>query len=180
MTNRIWFTAIALLFVTGCSSTHTIHHDGESGYKYSDLNRKARGKVAEVTLRDGRKFTMLNVQVAADSTSWIDPGKNAFQHVATADIAGISIIRSGKGALAGLVAGAVSGLAAGAIRASMEGADPNPEASLTLLTKKEKMAIYPVAHAVSVSLFTVPVGAMIGRKDRFVLSEPSTAQASAK
>ncbi len=180
MTIRRALPALLLvLILCGCGSTRTADVAGAQGMRFSELNRKARGKVATLHLRDGRRIAVVNVQVAPDSTSWINPKKNHFEQIATSDLREVTIVRAGKGAVAGLALGVLTGAAVGAVRAELEGDDEGAGVLTLARTREEKRVLFPPAHAVYAVLITTPLGAIIGREDHYRIRQPDPAPQAA-
>lgn len=165
MVQRLLFSFLLLVALQGCSSVQTVSTSGETRTSYAEVNQAVRGKVVRVQFKEGASIQVVGLQVAPDSLSWVDPQANALKRYPTADVREVSIVKAGRGALAGLLVGAVLGAGVGAARAVMQGDDP-PEDPIGL-TQEEKLQIFPVAHAVYASLVTVPIGAIVGGRHRF-------------
>ncbi len=155
------------LLMAGCGSVRNVQTTDHATIEASRVNRATRGKLARVHMHDGAKTYGLGVHVAPDSTSWLDPQSAEYRAVATDDVSRVTIVRAGQGALVGLGAGLVIGVATGIYRAQSEGDDPT--GGVSSKTQSEKMLIYPLAHSAYASLVTVPLGAIIGRKNTFRL-----------
>lgn len=153
----------ALIFMTfaGCTSVRSVDVNGGET-SYSDVNRGVRGKVARVTLRDGRKMDVVGVRVDAESLTWLDRKANSVESVPTRQVREVRVVSAGSGALRGLLFGVVTGAAVGGIRAAVEGDDPGNDA--LAVTQDEKYLLYPPAHAVYASLATTPLGAIFGTR----------------
>ncbi len=167
MTRGIFFAATLLLFA-GCTHTQSVNPGIADRAGLSELNATAMGRGAKIIMTNGETFGGVSVRVAFDSTSWIDPKINTYQVVPTSDIESITVIRSGKGALAGVGLGIMVGAVAGTVRAYVEGDDP--AGTPLSLSQKKKHFIYPVAHAVYAMLVSAPVGAIIGDKATYRFS----------
>ena len=112
-------TAIAL---SSCGTTRVINQSTPAELSKISL---AQNHKAEVTMVDGRRFVVSQLQIKPDSTRWLD-GKQ-FVAVATADIKAITQIQRGKGALQGLGIGLGVGMFVGGIIANATYKEPeNP------------------------------------------------------
>ena len=151
-------------FLCGCSSVEMVNLD-ESDQSLSKVNRAVRGQIVRMELHSGEAKTLMSVRVAADSITWIDTRANRVMGEATANVRELSIRKTGRGALAGLVVGTVVGAAGGGVRALAQGNDPASDP--LAITREEKLRTYPIAHAVYASLLSTPIGAIIGGKKRF-------------
>lgn len=153
-----------LLALSGCASVHSV--DTTAGdASFSQVNRAVKGKVAHLTLVDGSEMNVVGVQVDADSLSWLDREANRLAAVSTGDVAEIHLVKTGSGALRGLIIGALVGAAAGGVRAAVEGDDPNLGADPLAKTGDAKLRIYPAAHAVYAMLIATPIGAALGTRE---------------
>lgn len=165
---RITLLAVAVVLLAGCAGTQRMSPSDVQSGRYDQLNRKLSGKVATVHFRDGAKAQVVGLRVGPDSTSWLDRSNNRLVWVGTDEVREVSLVKTGKGALAGLAAGIVLGTTTGLIRAAMEGDDP-PGDPLAL-TQSEKFVIYPAALSVYSLLVTTPAGAIIGRRERYEIA----------
>ena len=125
------FSALIALVLVLAGCTHTRNAGFIGGGSYAEINRLGAGKEATVTLAvepymkvggggsmvtDQRDIQVSNLQMALDSTSWLNPRTGRFETVATARIREIRIVKTnhGRGALAGLGGGLLIGAAVGA------------------------------------------------------------------
>lgn len=166
MARQLLLLSICVLALAGCSSTKTVSFNGGGGASPSEITKAATGKHSTILLTDGREISTTSLQVAADSTSYYNHKTDRFETVATSDILEVEVTHTGRGALAGLGAGLVAGAAVGLVRALSQGDDP--PGSLISLSKDQKLFIFPIAHAFSLSLVSTPVGAIIGLDDKYV------------
>lgn len=161
MSARLFMALAATVLLCGCSSVETVK-TGSIDSDLREVNRAVRGKVVRVEMQDGRAMHVVGVSVAPDSLSWVDRGANTLGAIPTASVKELSIHKTGRGAIRGLLFGAVVGAAFGGVRASMEGNDPISDP--LAITRDEKLRVYPVAHAVYAVLATTPIGAIIGTR----------------
>lgn len=169
MVTRILSLFLLVALATGCTHTRSVNPSDYEGTEFRKMNRAASGKVARVTLTNGRAVTVLSVQVTPDSTSWLDDDSNRITGVATSEIESIRVVKAGPGAFAGLLSGIVIGGALGATRAISEGDDPNLGVSAYAMSQERKLLIFPLAYAAYASLATTPIGAIIGSRYVFRL-----------
>ena len=170
---RQFVFVVAVGLLAGCSSTSTLNHRDLHGPAFYKVNEVARGKVADVTLADGRQVRATSVLVGAETTSFFNIETGHIEQVTTASVREVSVIRASRGALVGLGAGIVIGTAIGVTRASVEGDDPNPADPL-YTTQQEKYALFPAAYSTYSSLVTVPLGAIFGVRQRYRFDLPAT------
>lgn len=174
MPHRLLILPLVALILAGCSQTRIISN-AEGGIRPSEFNKAVAGKRAEIVLKNGQKIHGKGILVASDSTSYYSAKEDAFKTISTADIQEINLLRTGRGALAGLGIGVASGAAFGFVRGMIEGDDPPAP---VYLTREEKMVLFPIAHAVYASLFSTPLGAIIGTSDTYRLESLTPGSAS--
>lgn len=171
MITRIVLLSLGAALLFGCSTVRSVGTADEQQTSFSDVNRSVRGKVVQITFTDGRKIKVVDLQVAPDSISFLDHRANRLTSIATSDIYEISIVKAGRGALAGLFLGALVGAGVGTYRALSQGDDdPNDPIGKT---RDEKLKLYPQAHALYFALIGTPIGAMIGGKKIYRFIAPS-------
>ena len=93
------FAAVLTLALTGCTTVRTV--DSTDAARFSEINKRAQGKKAHLTLTNGRRIVALQLQVTRDSTFWFEPGTERLWTVATSQIAHVRFFDGGKGALTG-------------------------------------------------------------------------------
>lgn len=169
MARHLLMLSICVLALAGCSTTKTVSTNGGVGTTPSEITRAATGKHSTILLTDGTEIPTTSLQVAADSTSYYSLKNDRFESIATNDILEVQVTHTGRGAIAGLGAGILTGAAVGLLRAIRQGDDPPGGISLS---KDQKLLIFPIAHAVSLSLVSTPVGAIIGLDDTYVFETP--------
>ncbi len=150
------------LFRENARSVHPVEMEAGA---YSEINEEVGDNPARIITVDGEVYEGYALQLTPETSSWIDPGNNQFMQVPTTNIHEVSLIKTKKGALAGLAIGMVTGTVYGLLRALAEGSD-EPDAPLSTSLNK-KLVIYPVALSIYASLVTIPAGAVIGRRDRY-------------
>lgn len=116
MLKQFIFTFIIFnLLVLGCTRYHTVHH---SQFAYNRLNKELKRKQGYVALTNGQQKNATNIQVAVDSTQWVDAITQKNHHVSTFEINEIVIDkdlrsktqRMGTSVLGGAFGGAFGGL----------------------------------------------------------------------
>jgi hypothetical protein len=119
---RHFFLVATAIALSSCGTTRIINSSTPAELAKISL---ARNHKTEVTLVDGHRFVVSQLQIKPDSTRWFD-GKQ-FSTVATADIKAITQIQRGKGALQGLGIGLGLGMTIGGIIAYANYKEPeNP------------------------------------------------------
>lgn len=176
MLNRLLLLGLLVVLATGCSTTRTVAHSDLDRDAFYDVNHKVRGRITEISLRDGREVVGINVFVAPDSTSWFDRETERTRVVATSSVEQVRVLRTGRAALWGLGLGVAAGAAVGGARALYEGDDPTSDN--LAMTSERKLLVYPFAHSAYAILASTPLGALIGSHDTFVF-EPSGTRATA-
>ena len=140
----------------GCSQKHIVGSVGSPTF-YSLKERALRQK-GEVTLVDGQKYAAERIRLRPDSTSWINPEKQGVFTVETAKIYNVKLVDRGKGALQGAGTGFLSGFMFGTVLGIAVG-QPGIGAVVGLYF------FGPLG-----SLVGVPIGAIAGSKDIFVMT----------
>jgi len=166
--------ALAVL-VAGCSQTRMVNTTSPASLAESRINRVTNNRLADVDLVDGRSMYAVDVEVGIETTSWVHPTAGDVIEMPTSQIERITVVRAGQGALLGLGAGVILGGTFGFARALIEGDDPPGDPLST--TRGEKMYLYPAAHAVYASIGTTAIGAIVGRKVKFQLTNGSVEDA---
>jgi len=116
---RFYFLVITAIFSSGCSTTRLINPN--KPLELSKISLAQNHKI-QVTLVDGRRFMVSQLQIKPDSTRWFD-GKR-FLAVATADIKAIRQIQRRNGALQGLAIGLPVGSILGGVIADATYKEP--------------------------------------------------------
>ncbi len=159
---------LGVVFIGGCSSVEMVNTNNEDP-AFQNVNRAVRGQIVQMELHNGKTMNVTSVHVDADSVTWIDRRSNSLKAEPTSNVRELSVRKAGRGAITGLVVGAVVGAAAGGVRAAVEGDDPTSDP--LAITKGEKFRIFPPAHALYASLFSTPIGAILGSRKRFRFEE---------
>jgi len=178
---------IALVLVlTGCTHTRSTGFIGEGSY--AEINRLGARKEATVTLAveryiigrqsmvtGQRDIKVSHLQMALDSTSWLEPRTGRFETVATARIRAVRIVarkNHGRGALIGLGEGLLMGAAFGALLGFASGDGP-PCQSCTWCCGRLSAAFGAVVlGAVGGSLGAL-IGLLVGSEEIYRFSAPA-------
>jgi len=182
---------IALVLVlTGCTHTRSTGFNGEGSY--AEINRLGSRKEATVTLAveqyivgrqsmvtGQRDIKVSHLQMALDSTSWLEPRTGRFETVATARIRAVRIVarkNHGRGALIGLGEGLLMGAAFGALLGFAGGDDPPCQSGTGFcwrFTAGETAAFGAVVlGAVGGSLGAL-IGLLVGSEEIYRFSAPA-------
>lgn len=164
---------ITLAMVTfGCAHTHKINLSSQPS-TFNKINANLKSKKARITLANGQAFTGKGPQIAPDSTFWFDPGTNNKYTVSTLEVEKIVTKKRGRGALDGLKYGAIFGGAAGLIVGII--------ARFPVFDEDEGAGGYGVdwtiaglvfVGAIEAGLLGLPIGAIIGSKDKYIIIAP--------
>lgn len=100
---RFLLCSVLLALATACSTSHRVPDDRD----WPDVNAGLAQGPVRITMVSGERLRGSGVQVALDSTSWLDRETGHFRQVATASIASIERIDRRRGALQGAKLGAV-------------------------------------------------------------------------
>lgn len=175
---RMVVLVMVVLAGTGCASVRTVHLEGADGPDLVQVNRAVQGKVARITLDQGEPRSVVGVHLTPDSLYWVDLRANALRSVPMHAVREVRVVKAGQGAMKGLVAGALLGAGVGVLRAFLQGDDPVDDP--IGISQSEKLRLFPPVHALYASLFTVPLGAIIGshRVYRFAEAPPDAAEGS--
>lgn len=179
MLNRLLLLGLLVVLFTGCSTTRTVTPTELDRDAFYDVNQTVRGRITELSLRDGREVVGVNVFVAPDSTSWYDRKAERTRVVATSSVERVRVLRTGRAALWGLGLGVAAGAAFGGARALYEG-DDDPAADNLAMTGDRKLVVYPFAHSAYAVLASTPLGALIGSHDTFYFEPSGTSTATTK
>jgi uncharacterized protein YceK len=136
---------LAVLTASGCASVHHIRDTG-TGATYADINQRAEGRSATVTLTSGQKNRAQDLYLAPDSSTWLERASGQRLRFATAEIQQVQFRNRLSGAVTGLGIGAIAG--AGFMTGAMRAGDYDWDASL-------------IVGALA-SPFTGIIGALIG------------------
>ena len=124
-------------------------------FTFDDINQAAEGKKAHIALTNGSVFNGKNIQIAHDSTSWLDFNTGNIQSIATSQINNIVLKKSGRGALEGFGIGILSGAVTGALIGFASG-DDDPEAVFLLpMTAAEKALTGGIVLLVGLEVYLV-------------------------
>jgi hypothetical protein len=143
---------------------------------FDEINKVAAGKPARVTLTDGRVLSGKGLQMATDSTSWLDSTTGRKQSIVTTEIDKVVIKKRGRGALEGLGMGVLAGAVIGFALGDDPPCEPYPNDLFGIgqslcegfrLSAGEKA----LAGAGGGGLWGMIIGAAVGSKDKFVLHE---------
>lgn len=105
-----------MLCQAACHQIHIVNR--RSSPSLAKLNAE-RERVGSLALRSGERFEVTKVEAAFDSTRWADLG-DRLHAAATPDVAAVTYIDRGKGALQGLViAGAIGAVIGGYLLGSL-------------------------------------------------------------
>ena len=146
-------TFVFFMLLTGCSSTYRVSDFSSKEKFYESINKAAKGKVVNITLKNGSLINAFNVKMSNDSTAFST--KNYFQYnIPISNVKAISY----KNTSEGIVTGALTGIAAGLLITiskvipanSQEGNPPYP-----------KDYDYPKAGMISIPIGIVS-GSIIG------------------
>ena len=165
MLHRFFLPLLVLVLFTGCSSVRTVSTADDARTSYSDVNRAVRGKVVRIAFANGESVSVTGVHVSPDSLTWVDMRGNKLRSERMSNVREISIVKAGRGAVVGLLAGAVVGAGLGVARAYQQGDDPASDP--VGVDVEEKARNFATAHALYVSLVTTPLGAIIGSRNKF-------------
>lgn len=159
---------ITLAMVTfGCAHTHKINLSSQPS-TFNKINANLKSKKAKITLANGQTFVGKGTQIAFDSTFWFDPGTNNKYTVSSLEVEKIVTKKRGRGALDGLKYGALIGGAAGLMIGVLTGADEDPKG----FGPDIDIAGWTVMLAVDGALLGLPIGAIAGSKDKYIIIAP--------
>ena len=77
---------LVALKASGCTTVHRIHDAENAGVAYMEINRRAERASAKVTLTSGQTNRARDLQVAPDSSAWLDAASGQRLRFATEDI----------------------------------------------------------------------------------------------
>jgi hypothetical protein len=169
------YVIIIALAVFTSRCTHIRHVQSFEG-----INKAAAGKHARMTLTNGRVLSGKDLQVAIDSTFWLDSATGRKQFIATLEIGKVVVKKRGRGALEGLGMGALAGAVIGFALGDDPPCEPDPNDLFGIgqglcetfrLSAGEKALI----GAGGGGLWGLAIGALVGSKDKFVLHENKNA-----
>lgn len=154
--------------LTGCTSTHQVHVISND-VQPTGINSDLEGSSATVAMRNGGVFRARSANVSSDSTSWIDPASGELHVVPTREIASITKLDRGKGAVRGLLVGSVAlagigivpGLLVGGSSALGSGDDDD---------LGEGIALGMLIGGLVGGGVGAGIGAVMGKKTRYVFS----------
>lgn len=155
------------VFASRCTHIRQVH-------SFDDINKAAAGKLASMTLTNGQVLSGKGLQMAMDSTFWLDKATGRKQSIATSEIGKVVIKKRGRGALEGLGIGILTGAVTGALIGFASG-DDDPKTVFLPLTAEEKALGGGIVLGGAGGLLGLPIGAAVGSKDKFVLHEKKSA-----
>lgn len=173
---------LILLFsvATGCTHQRVVlPADADS---VVDFNQRAGPHNVTVTLANGAVYYGRALQMAADSTSWLEKDSQEVKSVATAEVIALEIQNRGRGALEGLAAGAVAGTLTGITLGLIVGDDPPCEEGWCFFrtTGREKAQLFGILLGTTSALGGLIRGAVRGSKDVYQVDAPGTADSLAQ
>jgi len=170
------FAAVLTLALTGCTTVRTV--DSTDAARFSEINKRAQGKKAHLTLASGHRIVASHLQVTRDSTSWFEPGTERLRTVATSQIAHVRFFDGGKGMVAGAWRGALSGAFFG-VTLGMAAAGSSDNGFIQI-----SAAQYILSGAIGFGILGIPIGAVLGSGNKteyhFEASGASLSEAPAR
>lgn len=163
---EVMIIALAV-FTSQCTHIRQVH-------SFDDINKAAAGKPASMTLTNGRVLSGKGLEVAIDSTFWLDSVTGRKQSIATSEVGKVVIKKRGRGALEGLGIGILTGAVTGAVIGFASG-DDDPKTVFLPLTAEEKALGGGIVLGAAGGLLGLPIGAAVGSKDKFILHENKSA-----
>jgi hypothetical protein len=170
MRNGLLTIIVIVVSISGCTHIHKIDMTSEYS-KIKETNDHLHDQKTKITLIDSRTITALNPQITADSVSWFDPALDSRNSFHVSEIKNISILKRGRGAWEGFRVGAIFGGIAGLLFGGIATADDTPGRDPTLGADISPMAIAFIGAA-GAGLIGLPIGAMTGSKDKYILIAP--------
>jgi len=155
--------------ILDCSHTHRMGLTDIEHY-YGGINQKCEGREGKIQAFGNREISGRNIYVTQDSIRWIDPETGSVHALPTSDVTSVEIKRGGRGALEGMGIGFLSGATIGAFGGFASGDDPPGWFSMTA---EQKAAGGGLVLGLSGAIIGLPVGALVGSKDIFILSNPA-------
>lgn len=126
---------------------------------YKKINKRTRGRLATLILKDGQALRVRQLWMTPDSTSWIDAPKQqpspAYLAAATSQIKEVRFFSRGKGAVNGGAFGSILGFVVGF---GLGGCSPNAFVCIP----REAVG---VAFGLTGALIAAPIGAIKGKCD---------------
>ena len=152
---------LTLSICVGCSHSETLQF-AEAG-RLAQFNAEAADRAATVTLLSGGEYAARALQVAPDSTSWLNPESNEVVSVPTYDVADVRFRNHGRGAVNGLVGGAVGAGLFGFLIGLASGSEPEP--CLLFCTAGEKATALGVGFGLFGGVLGLIGGAASGSEE---------------
>ncbi len=160
MRARLRSIGVFLLLLTGCSRVQVVSVSPAVDLTHDRINTPVHGGTATLITRDGSRILGRHVQVAADTTSWIDPRSGQPRKIATPDLYEISYKSRTGGAVIGFAAGTAIGALFGAGMGYAAGDDPEGEFMSFSAAEKAGMfsALFGAAGAIAGTIYGAQKG----------------------
>ena len=182
-------TLFLLLGASGCAHTERVavlrQSDGAATpsigvAEAESINRAAGGRHSLIELADGHTVAGTRVRVGPDSVSWTEPRTGIQRREPLREVAAITVLRRGQGAVRGLLLGALAGAVAG--YALERATDTGPESQRCgtdadlCLSRGDAAALAGGLGGIFGAALGAPAGALWGYQMRFVLTRPDQRQ----
>ena len=152
MAMRPLLSLVAVGVLSLCSAcTHTSALEVSDPALRADVNERAEGRTARVTLVSGERTRARALHLAAGVATWVDPSTGEVRSVPSADVVRVRFLSRGKGAAEGAGIGLTVASALGGVALIASGNDEflSPTAAGLLV-------------GALAAIHSVPLGALIG------------------
>lgn len=167
---------ISIIHFISCSSTYTISHSKSA---YDELNEELEGERGEIILTNGDLVVGKNIKIWVDSLSCVESNSEAKMFIPTLDIKKIAITNHWRGAWDGFRYGALIGGVTGLIVGIAAGLpfDPEEDGGGWGGAKIGTLGLI-FGIGINAGLIGLPIGAIIGHTDKYVLNMPADLSAN--
>ncbi len=170
-TVKNWLTNMLLTFlamqISSCTHSRLVIRQQPDAWAHQ-VNATAEKKRGKVYFKTGDVALAQKISVSGDSLSWTERFSREKTSANLNEIKTITLIKKGKGAWEGFLAGLASGFAGGFMVGLLSGDDPPGWFSFTA---EEKGLILGVPLGVLGGLTGLIVGKNSGSKDKYILSD---------